>query len=179
MQKIDWKQHSTSWIALLFSVVGAVLLYLWQPISDYFITGAYDENILIQSESESIDIDAEYPLLVVRVHVANRGSVPIKVNPNSQEHKIELIQIEQIKNKEWINEDQGKLVATEKLFNNTNVDSIAPNSQIEIVKAIKINSGSYFVKYKLITDSGKVIKQTEFISHSLRNKLTKGKNKNA
>ena len=178
MQKIDWKQHSTSWVALLFSVVGAVLLYLWQPISDYFITGTYDENILIQSESESIDLNSENPLLVIRVHIANRGSVPIKINPKALEQKIELFQIEQIKYKEWVHEEIGKLIATENIFNDTIVNSIAPNSQLEIVKAIKINKGIYFVKYGLITESGKVIKQTEFINHNLKNNSIKGKNSN-
>lgn len=178
MQKIDWKQHSTSWVALIFSVVGAVLLYLWQPISDYFITGTYDENILIQSESESIDINSEEPLLVIRVHISNRGSVPIKINPKDLEQKIELFQIEQIKDKEWVHEEVGKLVATENIFNDTSVNSIAPNSQLEIVKAIKTNKGTYFVKYRLVTDSRKLIKQTDFINHSLKNNSVKGKKRN-
>lgn len=141
MQKHDWKQHTTSWVALLFSVIGAVLLYLWQPISDYFITGTYDENILIQSDSESVDVNSEDPLLVIRVHISNKGSVPIKINAKELEQKIELFQIEQIKYKEWVHEDSGKLVAAENIFNDTSVSSIAPNSQLEIVKAIKTNKG--------------------------------------
>ena len=63
MIEIDWKKHSKQWIALIASIIGLGILYLWQPITDYFITGLYDENITVKSEIESISLS--YLLLFI------------------------------------------------------------------------------------------------------------------
>jgi hypothetical protein len=42
---LNFKKISASWIALALPVLGAGIFYLWQPIADYFVTGAYDETL--------------------------------------------------------------------------------------------------------------------------------------
>lgn len=38
---------SPSKIMLALPVLGMFVLYMWQPISDYFLTGSYDDNVIV------------------------------------------------------------------------------------------------------------------------------------
>ena len=38
-------------------VLGMAVIYLWQPISDYFLTGSFNENVVLQIETETNKID--------------------------------------------------------------------------------------------------------------------------
>ena len=82
ISNFDWKQHSKGIIALVISALGIITLYLWQPISDYFITGTYDETITLKTEFETLDQESTEPLVVMQSKVTNRGNVPVKIDPS-------------------------------------------------------------------------------------------------
>ena len=73
---LEQVKNKSGLIALVASVLGAGIVYLWQPITDLFVTGAYDPNVIIQVDSESVKGDGNTPLLVIRVRAVNKGNVP-------------------------------------------------------------------------------------------------------
>jgi hypothetical protein len=42
------KKYSAGWFALALSFIGSTGFYLWQPITDYFISVTFDENVIIK-----------------------------------------------------------------------------------------------------------------------------------
>ena len=54
MTKLKIKKISAGWLALVFPVIGAGIFYLWQPITDYLVTGAFDENVVLIIEADTM-----------------------------------------------------------------------------------------------------------------------------
>ena len=73
------KKISAGWLAIALPAIGAAIFYLWQPITDFFVTGAYDENVIIQLDTESVKTDGTSELLVIHVKASNRGNVPVTI----------------------------------------------------------------------------------------------------
>jgi hypothetical protein len=166
---MDWKHNTKSFAFLLVSGISAAAIYLWQPVTEYFINGTYDENIFIQCEAETLDSIDDAPVMVVRVRISNRGSVPVKFDPRAKEQRLTLTQAGELKTNVWLKNELGKTLIDDELFDNSDSNQISPNSQIEIVKAIKIKNGIYFITCTLRTDSGKFIKQTEIVQNKFKN----------
>ena len=66
-------------MAIALPVIGAGIFYLWQPITDYFVTGAYDENVVLLIDAETVKSDTKNPLLVIHAKASNRGNVPVTI----------------------------------------------------------------------------------------------------
>lgn len=79
MTNLDLKKISTGWMAFLVPALGAAIFYLWQPITDLFVTGAYDENVVLQLDTESVKTDGKNSLLVIHIKATNRGNVPVTI----------------------------------------------------------------------------------------------------
>lgn len=45
---MDLKKYSAGWFALALSFTGAAGFYTRQTISDYIISGAFDENVILE-----------------------------------------------------------------------------------------------------------------------------------
>lgn len=70
---------STGWVVASLSFIGVAGFYLWQPISELFITRAFDENVILQLDTDTLKLDAKNQLLVVHIKITNRGSVPATI----------------------------------------------------------------------------------------------------
>jgi hypothetical protein len=170
---IDFKQHSKGLIALVISALGIVTLYLWQPISDFFITGAYDEILTLKTEFETVDQQGNEPLLVIQAKVTNRGNVPVKIDPSKTDQTIEIYELGEIKKFEWLSDSKGKLVAKKTFFEGESAEiQVAPSSHIERLSAIRLPHGIYVIKTKLKIKTGVELNETEIYEN---NKLTNTK----
>ena len=73
---LEIKKHfSAGWVALVISFIGAAGFYLWQPITDYFISGTFDENVILQIETDTLKSDGKSQLLVIHTHYRPEISV--------------------------------------------------------------------------------------------------------
>jgi hypothetical protein len=75
MTSLELRKISTSWLALVVPVLGLAIFYLWQPVTDYFVTGAFDENVVLQIDAETVKSDSKNPLLVIHLKASNTGNV--------------------------------------------------------------------------------------------------------
>lgn len=139
------------WIAALLSALGAFVFFLWQPIMDYFITGTYDDNVVLQMDTDSITVDATHKLLNVRVRTANKGSVPFKLSADGKSNlSLEIHHIEHADNGQWIDPTKSPEVANKALVDSATTDiTIAPNSYWSREVSVALPTGAYWLQVKL------------------------------
>jgi len=153
-------------IILALPVVGMALIYMWQPISDYFLTGSYDENIVLQIETETNKIDDEHQLLVLHVKPVNRGSVPVEITSNNKKGSlnVEIRKIETTEKNNWVlNEHLPVVNKIDALRNYKNGYLIEPNAYYDEVEAISLEKGLYWIKAVLTFDNGDFIDQSSVV----------------
>jgi hypothetical protein len=169
MTSLELRKISASWLALVLPILGAAIFYLWQPVTDYFVTGAFDENVVLQIDAETVKSDTKNPLLVIHVKVSNRGNVPVTIKSDSGVGQIAL-QLRRIQNPteaKWIEPEKLALVAeTNALRKHNGGYVIAPNAFYEEVEALALPSGTYWIKGSIIFENGEYIDQTNIVSHT-------------
>jgi hypothetical protein len=168
---LDIKKISAAWMALALPVLGAGIFYLWQPITDYFVTGTFDENVVLMIDAESIKSDTKNPLLVIHLKASNRGNVPatIKADAGVGQIALEVRRIERIEEAKWLEPEKLPLVAeTNSLRHHNGGYVIAPNAFYEEVEAIALPSGNYWIKGSIIFENGEYIDQTAIINHVVK-----------
>ena len=79
MTNLEIKKISAGWLALVVPVIGAGIFYLWQPITYYFFTEAFDENVVLLIDAETVKSDTMNSLLAIDVKASNR-SIFLKSN---------------------------------------------------------------------------------------------------
>jgi hypothetical protein len=79
MTNLEIKKISAGWLALVVPVIGAGIFYLWQPITYYFVTEAFDENVVLLIDAEIVKSDTMNSLLAIDVKAYNR-SIFLKLN---------------------------------------------------------------------------------------------------
>jgi hypothetical protein len=167
---LELKKISAGWLALALPVIGAGIFYLWQPITDYFVTGAFDENVVLLIDTETVKSDTKNHLLVVHVKASNRGNVPVTIKTDGGVGQIAL-QIRRIENPleaKWLDPEKLPLVAEKNSLRNHNgVYVIAPNAFYEEVEAIPLPSATYWIKGSIIFENGEYIDQSAVVNHSL------------
>lgn len=167
---LSYVKQKSGLIALIASVFGAGVVYLWQPITDLFITGAYDSNVIIQIDSESIKGDTNNPLLVVRVRAVNKGNVPatLKDEAGHGDLVVEVRAIEDSTAGEWLDPSKLRSVAKKSLLTeHTGGYVIAPNAFYEEVGTIPLKAGTYWIRSTLTFPEGDYIDQVHVTSHSI------------
>ena len=152
-------------------VIGAGIFYLWQPITDYFVTGTFDENVVLFLETETVKSDGKNPLLVIHVKASNRGNVPatIKTDGGVGEITLEIRRIQNPEEGKWI--DPLKLPLTAEINTIRNHEGgyvIAPNAFYEEVEGISLPPGTYWIKAAIIFENDEYIDQTAIIDHRLK-----------
>lgn len=167
---MDTSSHQSRWkrIALVASVLGAGVIYLWQPITELFFTRAYDENVVVAIETETLKAQSTDPLLVIRVRISNRGAVPawIKNEDGKGELTLEVNNVSGTSG-QWIDEKSVSVVAkTDLLDGHKGGYVIAPNAYFEEVESIPLPKGNYLLKATLKFPDGDYIDQRSFIHHS-------------
>ena len=153
-------------IMLAMPVIGMAAIYMWQPISDYFLTGGYDANVILQIETEANKIDADNQLLVIHVKPINRGSVPVNISGDGKKGTlvVEIRKIENTTNNKWVLDENLQLVNTiDAIRNYKNGYMIEPNAYYDEVEAITLANGFYWVKATLTYDDGDFIDQSSVV----------------
>jgi len=167
LQSSTHHKLSTGWIAAFLTFVGAGVIYLWQPVMDYFVTGTYDENIILKLETDSFALKDHLNLLAIRVKADNRGSVPVRL-PNPPGEGVLSIEVRRIKDPipgVWLDFGQLPLVTkTQALKQATpNPISVATNAIYEEVQTIVLPDGDYWIKVFLSTSSNPSLTQSSVL----------------
>jgi hypothetical protein len=168
MTDLEIKKISAGWLALVVPVIGAGIFYLWQPITDYFVAGAFDENEVLLIDAETVKSDTKNPLLVIHVKASYRGNVPVTIKTDGGIGQIAL-QVRRIENPteaKWIDPEILPLIAeTNSLRHHNGGYVIAPNAFYEEIEGIALPSGTYWIKGSIIFENGEYIDQTAIVSH--------------
>jgi len=169
MTSLELRKISSSWIALVVPVAGAAIFYLWQPVTDYFVTGAFDENVVLLIDAETVKSDTKNPLLVIHIKASNRGNVPVTIKSDGGVGQIalQIRRIENLTEAKWIEPEKLALVAeTNALKKHNGGYVIAPNAFYEEVEALALPSGTYWIKGSIIFENGEYVDQTAIFSHT-------------
>jgi hypothetical protein len=156
------------WIAAALSAVGAAAFLLWQPLMDYFITGTYDENIVIQLEGASMKIKEDPKLLVIRVKATNKGNVPVKLIPEGKgDMTIEVHKIEKAEPGEWV-DPASTPILTKKLILDAAAGNLVvpPGSYWSREVSMPLPKGTYWIKSTLNRKTGEPITEATYFEHS-------------
>lgn len=170
MTDLEIKRISAGWLALVVPFVGAGIFYLWQPITDYFVTGAFDENVVLLIDTETVKSDSKNPLLVIHIKASNRGNVPVTIKTDGGVGQIALQvrRIENLSEAKWLDPEKLSLVAeTNSLRNHNGGYVIAPNAFYEEVEGIPLPSSTYWIKGSIIFENGEYIDQSVIVNHSI------------
>ena len=130
---------SASKLLLGIPLLGTLIFYTWQPISDYFFTHSFDENIMLTMEYEDIKIDKENRLLIVHAKPVNRGNVPVELEKEDEKATliIEVRKVENLESLKWIDKDKLELVnRVDALAKYDDGYMIEPNAYYDEVEAI-------------------------------------------
>lgn len=161
-------KQKTGFIAVAASVFGAGVVYLWQPITDMFVTGAYDPIVILQVDSESIKGDSSAPFLVIRVRAVNKGNVPatLKDEDGRGELNVEVRAIEGSAPGEWLDPTKLRSVAKKNLLaSHSGGYVVAPNSYYEEVGTLPLKPGTYWIKSTLTFPDGDYVDQVHVTAH--------------
>jgi len=168
MTDLEPKKISAGWLALVVPVIGAGIFYLWQPITDYFVTGAFDENVVLLIDTETVKSDTKNPLLVIHVKASNRGNVPVTIKTDGGIGQI-AVQVRRIENPgeaKWVEPEKLPLIAeTNSLRRHNGGYVISPNSFFEEIEGIALPTGTYWIKGSIVFENGEYIDQTAIVSH--------------
>ena len=170
MTDLEIKKISAGWLAFVLPVIGAGIFYLWQPITDYFITGAFDENVVLLLDAETVKSDTKNSLLVIHVKASNRGNVPvtIKTDGGIGQIALQIRRIEGPTEAKWIDPEKLPLIAeTNSLRHHNGGYVIAPNAFYEEVEGIALPAGTYWIKGSIIFENGDYIDQSVIVNHSI------------
>ena len=165
---LDKVKNKSGLIALIASIAGAGVIYLWQPITDLFVTGAYDPNVIIQVDSDSVKGDGNTPLLVVRVRAVNKGNVPatLKDEAGKGELVVEVRAIEDTAPGERLEPSKLRSVAKKNLLvDHAGGYVVAPNSYYEEVGTIPLKPGTYWIRSTLTFPEGDYVDQVHVTDH--------------
>lgn len=155
------------WIAAVVSAVGAAVFFLWQPVMEYFITGTYDDNVVIQLEADSMKLDSELKLMVIRIRAANKGNVPVKLTSDRKgDLTIEIHKIEKTALNQWLDPIQSPTVAKKMILEANSVDLIvAPNSYWSREVSLALPVGTYWIKSTLNRKNGEQLVEATYYEH--------------
>ena len=168
---LEINKISAGWLALVVPVIGAGIFYLWQPITDCFVNGAFDENVVMMIDTETVKSDTKNPLLFIHVKASNKGSVPVTIKTDGGIGQISL-QVRRIQastEANWIEPEKLQLVSeTNSLRNHNGGYVIATNAFYEEVEGIALPSATYWIKASIILENDEYIDQNAIVSHALR-----------
>ncbi len=171
MSLIDNQHHipKGGWIAAAISALGAAVFFLWQPVMEYFITGTYDDNIVVQMEAESMksDAGAEPKLMVIRVRAANKGNVPVKLTSEGRgDLTLEIHRIDKSEVGKWVDPTTYPVVAKKIVLQADSGDlTVPPNSYWSTEVSIPLPNGTYWLQGRLNRKSGDQISEATFFEH--------------
>ncbi len=155
------------WIAAVVSALGAAVFFLWQPIMDYFITGTYDDNVVVQIDAETIVIDQNQKLLNIRVRALNKGSVPFKMNLDGKsELMLEVRPIDRAEKGQWVDPTSYPVAIRKNLIESSSTDlAVAPGSYWAKESDVLMPSGAYWLQARLHRKTGEDLTEGTYFQH--------------
>ena len=171
MTDLEIKKISAGWLALVVPVIGAGIFYLWQPITDYFVTGVFDENVVLLIDAETVKSDTKNPLMVIHVKASNRGNVPatIKSDGGIGQIALQVRRIEKPDEAKWVEPERLPIIAeTNSLRRHNGGYVIAPNAFCEEIEGIALPAGTYWIKGSIIFENGEYIDQIAIVNHGFK-----------
>ena len=159
------RNHTGSWVAAIASAIGAAVFLLWQPVADFFVNHAYDDNIVLQIDSDSLKLDSGQQLMVLRVRVANRGNVPVKlISQANGELVLEVKKIVKLQEGDWIDTEAQPSIAKRVMLKKDGSElSVAPNSYWAKEVALSLPKGAYIVRANLTKQDGSRTSEEVFV----------------
>lgn len=133
-------------------MLGAIAFYLWQPVSEYFLTGSFEPNLSVHVETETFPLDAKESLLVIHVKIGNRGNVPVELlgTKGKGEISLEVRKLEGAPIGAWVEPGKLPLVASQNaLAKHSGSYVLEPNSIFDEVETIPLPNGLYWIKATL------------------------------
>lgn len=170
MQTNSLKTQHWGRVAVAISVVGAAIFYLWQPVSDYFLTGNFEPNLSIQIETEAFVLDAKQTLLAVHVKTINRGNVPVELlgAKGKGEIQLEIRKLDSLPSGSWVEAEKLPLVAQKDVLAKHSGSYVLEAAGVfDEVESISLPNGLYWIKATLIYPDG------DYIDHAAVVKLEK------
>lgn len=154
-------------LALALPVLGMFIVYMWQPISDYLITGGYNENVVLLLENEALKIDDTKQMLVLHIKPQNRGNVPVDITSNKKHGKftVEVRRMDNLQEANWQEPEKMPLVSSTDLLRHHKTGyTIESNAFYDEVEAMALKNGFYWVSAKLTFDDGDYIDESIVVS---------------
>lgn len=159
--------HHWGRLAVALSVLGAAVFYLWQPVSDYFLTGNFEPNLSVHVETETFPVGAKESLLVVHVKASNRGNVPVELlgSKDKGELGLEIRRLEAMPTGAWVEPANLPLVASQNvLAKHRGTYVLEPNAMFDEVESISLPHGLYWIKATLVYPDGDYIDHVAVVS---------------
>jgi hypothetical protein len=153
---------------LILTIFGGVVVTLWGPLSDVFLTGHLHPNINITIESEVAETDSDSQLVTFHVVLINRGSVPVTISKTNS-LVLEIKKIENIIENVPVDPETLATVTKVDLLGNL-IDeeggsyTIEPGTRYDEMAVIKLASGIYWVNATLIYDNDDHETQSEVVT---------------
>jgi hypothetical protein len=161
-------------LVIAVTFVGALAAAGW-PLIHHFITGEYDENIVLDLDFEKVKVDDAKQLLVIHVKPTNRGSVPVQISGDRKRgaFEVEVRSVGNLPDLQWIEPD--KLATVKKaniLRQHPTGYSIESNAAYEEIEAITLPMGLYWVNAKMTFDDGDYVDQSALVKLSADKPIT-------
>lgn len=152
----DKHSHTGGWLAAILSAIGAAVFLLWQPVSDYFVTHTYDDNVVLQIDADSLKTNEEVSLLAIRIRVSNRGSVPVQLSTSDKDDlTLEVRRIEKVETGQWVDSHAQPVLAKKSVFGPTSKGiTVYPNAYWAKELAIALPKGAYLIQARLTKPDG-------------------------
>lgn len=165
MQFIDRTKHTGGILTAVVSAFGAAIFLFWQPINDYFITKVYDDNIVLQLDTDSLTSADDQSLLTIRVRVANRGTVPVQLNSHSNDElNLEIRHVDKFQQGQWVDTDLQPVVAKKIVLKmDKSIVSVSPNSYWAKEIAVPLKVGTYVLRANLNKQGGSLVSEEIFV----------------
>jgi len=166
------------WIAALVSALGAAIFFLWQPVMEYFITGTYDDNLVLQLEAQTMKADADQRLVVLRVKAANKGNVPVRLTSQGKgDLTLEIRKIGKTEVAQWVDPTSYPVIARKLVLAADSSDLVVPpNSYWSKEVTIPLVEGMYWMSGILKRKDGDQISESIYFEHIRGNNLSSQRN---
>lgn len=167
MQVKPTASHHWGRVAVALSVFGAAVFYLWQPVSDYFLTGNFEPNLSIQVETESFALDTKVTLLAVHVKTINRGNVPVELlgSKGKGEIQLEIRRLDTLPTGSWVEPEKLPLVAQKDVLAKHSGSYVLEAAGVfDEVESIALQNGLYWIKATLVYPEGDYIDHVAVVS---------------
>ena len=147
-------------------MLGLFVFYMYQPISDYYFKGSYNDNVIVLLESEILKVDDAKQMLILHIKPYNQGSVPVDITSKDKHGKltVEIRKIDNLLDSKFLDYKNMKVVSTiDVLRNDKDGYTLEAGSYYDEVEAITLPMGFYWVNAKLTFSNDDYVDQSSVV----------------